>query len=234
MKIKAILFDLDGTLLPMEQETFTKDYFGRLVKKLSPYGYEPESIIKAIWAGVKAMVKNDGNNTNEELFWDCFSKILGKDILDKKPIFEDFYRSDFQNVKDSCGFSEKSAEAVKRLKDSGYRVSLATNPIFPAIATESRIRWAGLEPSDFELYTTYENSRYCKPNTAYYSDILNKLNLRPEECLMVGNDVEEDMIAKSIGINVFLLTDCLINRNNADISEYSRGGLDELLDFVLK
>ena len=196
MNIKAILFDLDGTLLPMDQEIFTKDYFGRLVKKLAPFGYQPQEIVQAIWAGVKAMVKNDGSHTNEELFWNCFSEILGEGILDKKPSFEEFYKTDFQSVKDSCGFNEKSAEVVKKLKDSGYRVALATNPIFPAIATESRIRWAGMEPSDFELYTTYENSRHCKPNIGYYEDILSQMGLKAEECLMVGNDVGEDMKQK--------------------------------------
>ncbi len=234
MNIKAILFDLDGTLLPMDQDTFTKDYFGRLVKKIAPFGYEPQSIIQAVWIGVKAMVKNDGSHTNEELFWNCFSEILGEGILDRKPAFEEFYKSDFQGVKDSCGFNEKSAEVVKKLKDSGYRVALATNPIFPAIATESRIRWAGLEPSDFELYTTYENSRHCKPNIGYYEDILSQMGLKAEECLMVGNDVGEDMIAETLGMQVFLLTDCIINKNNIDINRYPNGNLDALLDFVLK
>ena len=97
---------------------------------------------------------------------------------------------------------------------------LATNPISPALATDWRIRWAGLKPEDFELYTTFENSHYCKPNLKYYEEILQKLNVRPEECLMVGNDVEEDMITRQMGMQVFLLTDCLISRHGADINEY--------------
>ena len=96
-----------------------------------------------------------------------------------------------------------------------------TNPIFPAVATESRIRWAGLEPEEFALYTTYENTSYCKPNPAYYRDLIRRLSLDPQRCLMVGNDVSEDMEAASAaGMQVFLLTDCLINRKERDIRVY--------------
>lgn len=114
----------------------------------------------------------------------------------------------------------------------GFRVALATNPIFPAVATESRVRWAGLEPDDFELYTTYENSKFCKPNPGYYSEIIKKLKCSAEECLMVGNDVTEDMIAEKLGMKVFLLTDCLINKENKDITSYPCGSFDELIEYV--
>ena len=109
---------------------------------------------------------------------------------------------------------------------------LATNPLFPAIATHSRIRWAGLNPDDFEHITTYENSSYCKPNPDYYREILSKLNLKPEECVMVGNDTVEDMIAETLGMKVFLLTDCLINKPSADISTWPNGGFPELKAYL--
>ena len=112
------------------------------------------------------------------------------------------------------------------------RVALATNPIFPATATQSRIRWAGLDPEDFELCTTYENIGFCKPNPAYYMEITRRLGVRPEECLMVGNDVTEDMVAAEIGMQVFLLTDCLINRERKDISMYLHGSFDQLIDLL--
>ena len=114
----------------------------------------------------------------------------------------------------------------------GLRVALATNPIFPAVATESRIRWAGLEPEDFELRTTYENIGYCKPNPEYYREIAARLGVRPEECLMVGNDVTEDMVAESIGMQVFLLTDCLINKERKNIAKYPRGSFNQLMQFI--
>jgi len=232
MKVTAILFDLDGTLLPMDQDDFTKSYFSNLAAKAATKGYQPNALIDTVWAGTAAMVKNDGAKTNDAVFWELFAAKYGGDALNDIPFFEEFYRTDFQKVRELCGFAPMAKEIVHSLKARGLRVILATNPLFPAIATESRIRWAGLEPEDFELYTTYENSCHCKPNPEYYKDIMTELNLVPEECVMVGNDVGEDMIAETLGMKVFLLTDCLINRKNEDISKYPHGGFDELKVFL--
>ena len=232
MSIQAVLFDLDGTLLPMDQDVFIKAYFGGLVKALAPYGYDPQATVSAIWSGTKAMIQNDGSCKNEEAFWRSFCNILGEKAREDEAIFQQFYETDFQNVRQVCGYSEESAKIVHWLKDQGIRVILATNPLFPAIATQSRIRWAGLQPEDFESYTTYENSRYCKPNPDYYRDILAQAGLQPQDCIMVGNDVGDDMVAKELGCQVFLLTDCLINSKNADISGYPQGGFPELWQFL--
>ena len=160
--IKNILFDLDGTLLPMDQDKFANGYFSRLVKKLAPLGYEPQKTVDGVWAGTAAMVKNDGGITNEKAFWLKFEELFGKDALRDKPVFDEFYRNEFNDVKSDCGFNPAAAKTVKELKEKGFKLILATNPISPAVATESRIKWAGLDKGDFELYTTYENSHYCK------------------------------------------------------------------------
>ena len=209
MTITTVLFDLDGTLLPMDQDVFVKTYFGLLAKRLAPFGYEPTDLIKAVWAGTMAMIKNTGKKTNEEVFWDDFAARYGEEARKDLPKFDEFYREDFDKVKEVCGFNTKAKEVIDLLKEKGIRVALATNPIFPAIATQKRIAWAGLVPEDFELYTTYENSNYCKPNPEYYKEIINRLGVKPEECLMVGNDVSDDMVAERLGMKVFLLTDCL-------------------------
>jgi len=231
---KVILFDLDGTLLPMDQDIFVKYYFGGLAKKLAPYGYEPEKLVQAVWQGTRAMVKNDGSRSNEEVFWEFFENIFGERVHEDKPIFEEFYANEFQKVKDVCGYNKKAGEMIRVLKEKGYRIVLATNPLFPAIATESRMRWAGLSLEDFEIYTTYEDNYFCKPNLKYYLDIANKIGVKPEECIMVGNDVSEDMVAEKLGMKVFLLTDCLINKENVDISIYPNGGMNEALAFLLE
>lgn len=229
---KAILFDLDGTLLPMDQEVFVRDYLGRMAAFLAPHGYDPQSLIKAVWAGTGAMVKNDGKALNEDVFWYVFNSILGRDAKQDLALFEEFYRTEFQKAKDSCGFNPAAVEAIRQIKAMGYRLILATNPLFPAIATYSRIRWAGLNPEDFELVTTYENSRFCKPNPDYYREILGKIALDGSQCLMVGNDVGEDMVAQKLGMKTFLLTDCLINKTAEDISQYPNGSFPELLHYI--
>ena len=226
--VKAVLFDLDGTLLPMDQDEFVKGYFRLLAKKLAPYGYEPDKLVKAIWHGTGAMVKNDGSCTNEEVFWKDFTSIYGEQARSDEPVFAEYYEKDFQQVKNICGYTPKAAEIVRALKAAGIRVALATNPVFPAIATESRIRWAGLEPEEFELYTTYENIGFCKPNLDYYREILRRMELDAADCLMVGNDVDEDMIAGQLGMEVFLLTDHLINKSGTDINAFPHGGFDDL------
>lgn len=230
---KVVLFDLDGTLLPMDQDIFVRAYFKGLVVKFAPLGYEQEKMIQAIMAGIKAMIKNDGSCTNEEAFWKTFSGVFGEKVYADKPVFEEFYANEFQKVREVCGFNPKAAELVQKLKEMGHRVVLATNPLFPKIATESRIRWAGLSPEDFELYTTYEDNCFCKPNPKYYLDIVNKIGVKPEDCIMVGNDVLEDMVAETLGMNVFLLMDCLINKENKDISVYPNGGIEEVLEYII-
>lgn len=230
--IKNILFDLDGTLLPMDQDKFANGYFSRLVKKLAPLGYDPKKTVDGIWAGTAAMVKNNGDCTNEQAFWNKFGEIFGEKAIKDKPVFDEYYRVEFQDVKTDCGFNTQAAGTVKKLKKDGFKLILATNPIFPAVATESRIKWAGLDKDDFLLYTTYENSHYCKPNPDYYREICEKLSLNPTECLMVGNDAEEDAAAEKLGMKVFLLTDCLINKKGKDISGYPHGGFKELDKYI--
>ena len=232
MSLKCVLFDLDGTLLPMDQDVFTKSYFGLLAKKLIPFGYDGEKVVNAIWMGTRAMVKNDGAATNEAVFWKTFAGIMGEKVYEDIPLFDAFYRNEFRGVKEVCGYTPKAAEVVKVVKEKGLRVGLATNPLFPKEATAQRISWAGLVLEDFEFYTTYDNSCHCKPNLDYYRDILKVLGLEPEECLMVGNDVAEDMITKELGMSVFLLTDCLINKEDKDISVYPHGDFDDLLAFI--
>lgn len=233
MDIKLVLFDLDGTLLPMNQDEFTKGYFKLLVNKLSPCGYDPEKLVESIWSGISAMVNNNGKQSNEEVFWMRFREIYGRKAVEDKPLFEEFYRCEFQGARNLCGYNPKAGETVRKIGEMGLRTALATNPVFPKIATVSRMGWAGLEPSDFECYTTYENIGFCKPNPEYYREIMNRLNAKPAETLMVGNDVEEDMEAgMAAGIHVFLLTDCLINRQRRDINQYPQGSFEQLMGYI--
>ena len=230
--MKTVLFDLDGTLLPMEQDAFIKAYFGGLATKMAPYGYDPQKLIQAIWTGTEAMIRNDGQCTNEEAFWNGSAKVLGEDFRKDEPIFDDFYHNEFRFVSTSCGFAPQAAQIIEMLKKKGCCLILATNPIFPAVATHGRIQWAGLRVEDFHLITTYENSHYCKPNLAYYREILEKIGEDPQNCLMIGNDVTEDMIARELGMEVFLLTDCMINKSGRDICAYPHGDFAALRAFL--
>ena len=208
--------------------------FKSLTARLMPYGFESGELIDSIWHGIAAMVKNDGSRSNEAAFWADFLHRHGQKGQDAEPAFRTFYEEEFDQARVFCGYNAEAAAAVERLKEAGYRVALATNPICPEVAQKIRLRWAGLEPETFELITTYESIGLSKPNPAYYKEVARRLGVEPEECLMVGNDVSEDMVARNIGMQVFLLTDCLINTEGKDLSAYPRGSFPELLDFVLK
>lgn len=229
MSIQTVLFDLDGTLLPMDQDVFVGAYFKSLAARLAAHGYGPEALTDAVWAGTKAMMQNDGSVTNETAFWKVFSDIFGEKVREDEPHFDAFYQTDFDRMQAVCGFTPKAAQAVHKIKEAGFTVALATNPIFPSIATEKRIRWAGLDPSDFVFYTSYENASYSKPHPGYYEEIARRLGVAPEACIMVGNDVTDDMVAATVGMKVFLLTNDLINKENADISIYPHGDFDDLI-----
>lgn len=232
MALKAILFDLDGTLLPLDQDQFVETYFKSITAFMAGHGYDSKEIFDTVWKGTYAMMKNTGTKPNEAVFWDTVSGIYGEKIRQDMPLFEAFYQQEFDCLRSICGFDPKAARTVRKLKEEGYQVVLATNPVFPAVATEKRIRWAGLEPEDFAFVTTYENSSYAKPNLDYYREVLKRLNLAPEECLMVGNDTDDDMPAGMLGMQVFLLPACLLNKSGKSLSAYPQGDFDDLLAYI--
>ena len=121
--IKTVLFDLDGTLLPMDLDIFTKAYIGSLSATLSGgEGDVAKKISEGTMAGVYAMVKNDGQKTNEEVFWERFDKFLpAKQYRDSKEI-EHYYSVEFQKVKEVCSFTPKAAEIVKKAKELSFKV----------------------------------------------------------------------------------------------------------------
>jgi len=232
--LKAILFDLDGTLLPMEEPRFLEGYFGLLTRTMEPRGLNGKELIAVLWRAVAAMVANDGNRTNESVFRDVFARAYpDRDAEADLVALESFYRTEFDRASVFCGFDPAAGEAVRGLKRRGFSLILASNPVFPRFAQETRLRWAGVDPAAFSFYTSYENFSFSKPNPDYYRAILAACDLLPGECLMVGNDAEEDAwAAEQAGIPVFLMTGCLINRKGKDITRWRRGGFPELMQTI--
>ena len=227
--IKAVIFDLDGTLLPMEDLVkFMMTYFELLSKKLSGYGVEAKRFFDATMRSMKEMAENTSKRTNADIFWKYFEEEFGhkeEELADK---IEDFYKNEYLGLKSLTGHNPEIAPAIKELKSRGYRLAVATNPLFPAIALKERLKWAGVDINDFEFITTYEDYHSCKPSPNYYKEVAKNLNLSPSEIMMVGNDTSDDMSAVGAGMKVFLLTDCLINRKGVDISSYKNGDFEAL------
>ena len=151
--INTILLDMDGTLLPVDNETFTHTYFKLLCAKLMPYGYQPADIVRGLRSGMVAMVKNDGSRTNREAFWDDFTKTLGEDVRKMEPVCDEFYGNEFNKAKDILGLNVDRRPLIELLHSKGYRVVLANNPMLPPPGTNSRLSWLSLNAADFDHVT---------------------------------------------------------------------------------
>ncbi len=232
-KITTVLFDLDGTLIRMDQDEFVRLYFESLISRLTGMGYDPDVMRDALYRAVGATLANDGTRSNEDRFWQVFSATSGVGAGELSEVLGDYYKNEFSAViAATCGRQERSREVLGRVRDGGRTAVLATNPLFPICATHMRMALGGLDPSDFAYITAYENSSYCKPDPRYFEELLCRLGLTPDECVMVGNDTRDDMSAATLGIPVFFLTDCLINTSGVDLSEHPHGSFDELIAFI--
>lgn len=233
---KNVLFDLDGTLLPMDMDAFTKLYFGSLCKRFCPVlGVEPEVLVNAVWKGTAAMVKNDNSKTNKERFWEVASNECNMDLTHYIEQFDDYYLTEFIEAKRATRqtpFAKKCVELVRQKLPEGGKLVAATNPIFPEVATMRRLNWAEVSPNNFDFITVYDNSGFCKPNLDYYRMICEKCGIKPEESLMIGNDVDEDLVAGELGFDTYLVTDTMVNRRNKDYSEYKHGTFEELFGYL--
>lgn len=234
--IRNIFFDLDGTLLPMkDQNAFVNFYLSILSKKVAPYNIDPKLFVKTIFDGVEAMVRSDGTMTNEDNFFRVFCGVFGEEAVKLKPVFLDFYEHEFNEAIFTTYKNPELIKLVQDLKEEGYNLILATSPFFPRIAVYNRIKWAGLGKDYFSHISTYEEYHYAKPNPNYYLELLNKLNIKNDDCIHIGNDVAEDYLAASkAGIKTFLLTDCEINTKNVDTSDFNKGDVKALREFIDK
>jgi HAD superfamily hydrolase (TIGR01549 family) len=228
---KAIFFDLDGTLLPMDMEAFMHIY----IKAIAENGFykkiSTEKGEEIFGRAVMAMILNDGHALNRDVFFDVIAMESGADRDALAAHMETFYTGEFLQLQAATRAEEYVKRTIDVLKEKGYRRVLATNPLFPSVATDTRIRWAGLESSDFEYITYYDNSHYCKPNPKYFEEILVRTGLVAEECYIVGNDVRDDLSAVALGFEAFLVLDHVIG----DVEKgppCQKGSYSDLLKFA--
>lgn len=230
--INTILFDLDGTLLSMDTEEFIKKYFKALSVKLKDY-FTSEEVFKYFWQSTQFMINDtNSNKTNEEAFFEDFFKHSKGKEEEISAILEDFYKNDFNKIQEVSQVSEEIVNSIKILKNKGYTLVVATNPLFPIAAILNRIEWAGLDQDDFAFITSFEIMHACKPQIHYYQEILKTINKKANECLMVGNDIAEDMVAKEIGIETYLVTDNLIGDINDNDNVDHQGSYKDFYKFV--
>lgn len=229
--LDTILFDLDGTLLPLDLERFIQIYFSEIGQTFSDL-MEPKLIMKHIWDATHTMVSSTDERTNETVFMEKFGQLIDGDLATYQQRFDQFYDQGFLNARASVVDTPVMQAAVRHLKAKGFNLVIATNPLFPEKAIHHRIRWAGFEPTEFSYITSYERNHYCKPQPLFYRELLAEIGKEPNQCLMVGNDVQEDLIAASVGIPTFLIKDYLIHRDETPIRTDFEGSYHDFFNFV--
>ena len=230
-RYKALFFDLDGTLLPMDMEVFLKHYFEKLAVFSAEKGYDPKLFSEALGKATHAMVKTSGG-VNAERFWNTFLPFMDGSREEYEAFITEFYEGPFNDLGKAVTPNPAAAEIINTLKAKGYSLYLTTMPLFPRIAVENRLKWAGCNPASFDRITTYDNSTSTKPHVEYYQENIDHIGLMPEEILMVGNNTNEDLSAMKLGCDGYLVTDYLLDPIGFDIDSVKHGSLVDFLAFA--
>ena len=231
-KYKAIFFDLDGTLLPMDVEVFLKDYFRSLGGYAAQCGMDAAALVKAVEVSVFAMMRHEPGVLNSQAFWAAFEREWGSVGPEVQEFFDGFYERVFGSLETGCKANPAAARAIGALLEKGYPLYLTTMPLFPRIAVEWRLKWAGVDPSAFREITCFDNSTAVKPSLDYYRENVARCGIDPEDILMVGNNTEEDMVALQLGMDGYLVTDYLIDQIAFDIESVKHGSLEDFARFA--
>lgn len=229
--LNTIMFDLHGTLLPIDFQQFMDVYFQEIGDFFQDL-IEPQILKKYVLTATYCMVENTGVQTNETVFFEKFKTLIDKPLNIFQQRFDDFYHQGFLKVRATLSFNPLIPDIINRLKQKGYYLVIATNPVFPIIAVYRFIEWAGLTPGDFSYISCIEQNHYCKPNPNFYGEILQTIDKTPAQCLMVGNDTGEDMAAETLGIKTYLITNYLIRQTPGEIQCAYQGTYEDFYRFV--
>lgn len=226
--VRAILFDLDGTLLDLDLGGFLKRYFAALDEASAPlaFGQPAGEFMASLHHAVGQMMEPHPGRVNRDVFYESLLDQTGVDLNEHWHVYERFYRDVFPTLAGTSGPAKGARRAVTTALELGLRVAIATNPIFPREAVRHRLAWAGLDDLEFGAITTYEEMCACKPHADYYRQTAGLLGVPTSECMMVGDDKTLDLPAADVGMRTFYVgADPLAA---ADI----RGDLDELADLL--
>ena len=230
---RAVLFDLDGTLCPMELEEFLGGYFKDIARFAAEHGVDAEKFARAFGAGALAMGKREaGGKTNYDVFWDTFFATFDRDEADWEALFAGYYDTRFGAIGVGVVPNPATRRAVDALVAKGYPLVLATQPMFPRRAVEWRLEWAGVADAPFRYISTYENSTAVKPQVEYYAEVLGACGLSADEVLMVGNNTVDDLAAAKLGVDVYLVTDHLLDPEGRGLEGIDHGTMEEFASWV--
>ncbi len=230
--IDTIFIDLDGTLLDLSDADFEGVYIPEAAKFfLDVMSFD--EFVKHLMIGTEKMIKNTKPRPVVDAFFEYFTPFTGLTEEEAKSRFIKFYKTTFDRLRERTRPIPHGRDLVLDAKEKGYKVILATQPLFYKLATEKRITWANLSPSDFIHFTHAENSNFCKPYPQYFLSLLKISNSRPENTVMVGNDFLYDNAAKSVGIKTWMTDTHQTNTDHPNaIPPDHVGNLKELLGIL--
>jgi len=229
-RIKAVLFDLDETLLELDSESFLSSYLHELATQFSDVAPR-EEFTAAVWSATEAMLEStDASLTNQEVFMEAFFSQIEAKPYELMPRFDRFYREVFPRFRCFGRPHPQGRAVVSECLDRGLEAVVATNPVFPRPAVEERLKWAEIQDLPFALVTTYEIMRYCKPHPGYFLEIARELAVDPSDCLMVGDDPEMDLAgAREVGMRTYHV---IPGKPASDFEPDGRGDLRTLLSHL--
>lgn len=214
--IKAILLDLDDTLLYNNMQDFLPRYFGLLAEFAASSALAAAStqgrldmVQELLVCTREVMANNDPLLTNREVFWAAFSRRTGLSWERTEAFFARFYQERFGQLQAVTRPVPLAPELVQWCQGQGWGVVIATNPLFPPAAIEQRLAWAGLPVTayQFDLVTTFDNMHATKPQAAYYQEIFSRMGCAPAEAIMVGDDWGNDIApAAALGCHTYWIT----------------------------
>lgn len=214
--IDAVFFDLDGTLLRVQMAEFIPRYIEGLAEHCREY-VKPKTFERVMLGAIRGLIRDtgDGQMTNEQRVYSTLQQQLA---IPETALRNSFQRFAVDQLESLQGLVRPIPLAKKILAEchrQGVTLVLATNPVFPEFMIQARLRWGNLDDIPFHHLTSFENSRYCKPQSGYFREIIDLLGLVPERCLMVGNDTTQDLSAAAVGMKTFLVDTWVIEREGA-------------------
>jgi FMN phosphatase YigB (HAD superfamily) len=203
--LKAVLFDLDNTLILYDEMEFFKRFIPRITDSFRDI-IPPDIFADKLVVATQSLMRNDGSLLNRETFLNVFTTDYEEHRDELWDRLLRFYTTELDQFRHLVAVPLGIEEVFDFLKRMHLKVVIASNPIWPREGQIKRFSWTGIEHA-FDFITHMENMFYCKPRLEYYTAICDEIEEKPEECLMVGNDLVNDMVAAKIGIKTFLMTD---------------------------
>ena len=224
--IQAILFDLEGTLINVDTTDFMRNYLGILAPRFA-HLLSPDRFSKQLLRSLETSQSDPKpGQTNMQTFYDDFSKATGHSFLTLRPIFEEFYESDFPALRCLVQAIPQGVKVVEYAIQQGFLTAVASNPVLPLSAMREHVRWAGLTPEHFKIIPALDNFHFFKPQLGFFREIAERLGVKPDSCLLVSGQTQ-DIICRELGMKMFFVGSI----GSEEQTDYA-GNLDDLFRLI--